>query len=70
MAVITTSYTQHVRGRSLLPILVDVSIESKFDSASSQLQCTLNCAVPAFIEDCCDVQIHEKLHSTLKLLHG
>ena len=54
----------------MLPVLVDVSIENEFDGTSPSLQRALNRAVPAFIEDCCDVQIHEKLRDALKLLHG
>ena len=63
-------YTQHVRGRFLLPILVDVSIACEFDGASASLQRALNGAVSAFVGHCYDVQFYEKLRDALKLLHG
>ena len=54
-----------MRGRFLLPILVDVAIASEFDGASSSLQRALNDIVPDLIGHCCDVQIHEKLRDAL-----
>ena len=54
----------------MLPILVDVTIECKFDGTYSSLQRALNGAVPAFVGHCYDVQIYEKLRDALKLLHG